>query len=107
MEEEWKPVYPDYEISNLGRCRRERWQKSLKTHDLKPKFDADGTAWVLLDDAFMRSGKTLHRLEVLVAEAFLGEVDHPEYRRVIHLDGDLSNCRADNLEWGEDTYVRR
>jgi hypothetical protein len=41
------------------------------------------------------------RVDRLVAKAFLQEQGGPgsEKRKVKHLDGNQSNCRADNLEW--------
>lgn len=53
-----------------------------------------------------RDGKTLTRkLSLLVAEAYLAEPQNETFNSVIHLDGDRSNCQANNLAWRPRWFV--
>ena len=96
MEEIWKPI-PDtdgkYEVSNLGRVRSvERKRKPMKPQS--QPYQSDGKPYIVLQGNGKR--RTVY-LAKLVAEAF---VDNPwSYKFVREIDGDVMNCRADNLEW--------
>lgn len=98
MREEWRPIlgYEGlYEVSNLGRVR------SLHARFAEPrpcKFGTDQTGYptVMLSKEGRRKPFTVHRL---VAVAFHGSLRNALHREVGHLDGDMKNCRADNLKW--------
>jgi len=88
-DEFWKdvPKYPNYEISNMGRCRNKETAYYLTGHELR----FEGT----YSQKFMR--------DHLVAELFLPPPptdDFKNSRRFLeHLNGDKNDCRASNLRW--------
>lgn len=88
-DEVWKdvPNYPNYEISNMGRCRN----KETAYYLTSPELRFEGT----YSQKFM--------LDHLVAELFLPspptEDFHNSRRFLEHLNGDKNDCRASNLRW--------
>lgn len=102
LEEEWRyvPNFPEYIVSNLGEV------KKTGNKDSKPLYArllSDGHLYVTLhvpgDDSW--EGRRF-RLSRIVAAAFLTE----RWRELLsneveHIDGDLHNCRLDNLRWVE------
>lgn len=89
--EEWRRVpvspYRNYEISSLGRVRRNGKVLALVG-------DGDGYRTVKLSFAGLPKRFRVNRL---VCEAFHGQP--PAYADAAHEDGDRSNNRADNLAW--------
>ena len=86
----WREVEeaPAYEVSDTGEVRH-----IYELCCLSQQVDENGLFHVTL----LRKGKFIRRwVHVLVAEAFLG---HPMGHKVIHLDGNTYNNRADNLAW--------
>lgn len=125
---EWRkiPGIPHrFEVSDKGEVRtlsytREVWGKAGKKFTrryperiLKPRFTphnrstSDYNLRVTLHMGEGGCGSADHRVDLLVAKAFLGlppgvyRVNGPGYKRwvVHHLDGDRRNCSLDNLEW--------
>lgn len=109
--ERWLPVYGFeglYEVSNEGRVRSlDRVQEfagrggGTTRRCLRGRMLAGGphiggyrTIHLYRHDGTRRS--TL--LHIVVAEAFHGPKPFPE-AEVRHLDGDQTNCRADNVAW--------
>ena len=101
--EVWKPIegYEDaYEISNMGRCRsvdrivvhRNGARKLYKGRLLSIKRNRCGQLYVTLSTN--HKGKAF-RLDYLVARTFLNNSD--DDKLVHHLNGDVGDCRADNL----------
>jgi hypothetical protein len=99
----WRPVpYPPfaeaYAVSCLGNVRRiaphpgNGWVRGL----LKRQSNARGYPCVALSFSGRRGTREIHRM---VALAFLTERTELQ-TDVRHLDGDPSNCAADNLAWG-------
>lgn len=91
MQEEWKliPETKHYAVSNHGRVRNEKTGQVLK-----PRPSAHGYQRVHLPVDEDRKDFYIHRL---VADAFC---DHPAGCDVVnHIDFDVKNNRADNLEW--------
>lgn len=95
--EQWRVIPQDdgsdsnYEVSNTGHVRH------VDTHDLlDTRVNADGYKYVVGNGASLGfSTKMLHRL---VAEAFVK--NHRESYNVInHIDEDIHNNNAWNLEW--------
>lgn len=93
--EQWKPIVINgarliYEASNSGKIRH---SKSLR----EKSHIVTRTGRRLVQLYMPENGRRLAAISVarLVAAAFLGE--QPEGLRVIHIDLDRSNCRADNL----------
>ena len=110
MKEVWKdiPEFEDsYQISNLGNFRsKDRYarvcgggERLVRGKALKNQRCSNGYVEV----ACTRSGKRkvflLHRL---VAKLFIPNPD--ELPEVNHIDENISNCRADNLEWCTSKY---
>lgn len=90
----WKIIKecPDYMVSNTGKI------KSFKIYKdgylLKHKIDKDGYHTVSLAT---QNKKLMRRVHRLVAIAFLGNKNN--YPIVNHLDGNIDNNSANNLEW--------
>ena len=95
--EEWRPVagYENtYEVSNLGRVRRNRTCKGFPAGRIKSQQIAPhGYPCVHLFRGYTRTRFAVHRL---VAKAFLGPIDAG--LEVNHRDGNKQNNRLENLE---------
>lgn len=92
-EEQWVPLlgYPGYSASNLGRIRNDIRERVLTVVQLPTSY-----AYVGL----VKDGVQVKRsLSKLIGEAFLPKPPSPSFTTPIHFDGDLSNCRSDNLDW--------
>lgn len=92
--EEWKVInkFPNYEISNLGNCRRKRDKKLLT----KSKYSNGYIRFCL-----HRKGYLAHRL---VAEAFVNNPNPTKYNIINHKDEDKTNNIYTNLEWCDKSY---
>jgi hypothetical protein len=93
--ETWKKVdgYPDYEISNLGAVRSQRWGDRISF--LKPLRSTTGYLTVYLyRDGDKRRNVKVHKL---VAGAFLSK--KIEGNEVNHKNGKKLDNTARNLEW--------
>lgn len=83
--------FPNYSVSFDGTIINNKTNRILK-----PSIDSDGQYRVNLSQGFGRRPKTV-KVHRIVAEAFCY---HPNgYSNVIHIDGNRSNNRADNLIW--------
>ena len=83
----------NYEVSPLGEVWRMGAEKNLT-----PTIGPDGKPRITM---FKGSKKKTVLLARLVAEHF---VDNPNgYFYVVHKDGNLLNCKSDNLEWVDRT----
>ena len=124
--EQWKPLQSDlygmfYEISSLGRVKRLTREDSkgqlMPEHILKAYKNGSGASVVSVEiSLFGRSSRTEILLGNEVASLFI-EKPAPEYSAVWdpfssmikvkevkynwieHIDGDIANCRVDNLKW--------
>lgn len=94
MNEEWRTIeaFPRYEVSDLGRIRNKK-----SGHILVPSQNQQGITKVNL----MKNGELYTRMvSHIVAQAFVPmQKRREDFMSVIHLDGDKTNCRADNLMW--------
>lgn len=94
--EEWRPVEEfakyGFEVSNMGRIRH---AIGGSVHLLHPNPNENGYLKVNL---YVGRNCNTRRFHILVAKAFV-ERERPEQTCVNHIDGDKTNCRADNLEW--------
>ena len=97
MEEIWKKIkgyHPSYEVSNRGRVRTTNYRHTGETHLIGVFNNSVGSvsATIKRDDG--RYGQvTVHKL---VAIAFKG-YDPSRMSRILHLDGDKTNNRPENL----------
>jgi hypothetical protein len=92
MEEQIKQIrdYPHYYVSNFG------YVYSMKTGD-KIKIGSQHHSGKIIVH-LCRNGKAkAFSLNHLVADYFLDNAN--EYKFLEHIDGDLTNCRVDNLVW--------
>lgn len=89
-DEEWKiiPEFPDYEISNLGRVWNRRRDREVMPNP---------NNWGHLKVSFTPARLT-RTVALLVAQAFVQPYDVVS-NFVMLLDGNLTNCRADNIVW--------
>jgi hypothetical protein len=93
MEEEWRPIadFPDYEVSNLGRVKSNRYRSKDKIIISRPSQDYQRVA---LQKDKKQYNKSIHRL---VAEAFLDNSDNKPH--VDHINRIRSDNRVCNLRW--------
>lgn len=95
MEEKWIEIleFPNYEVSNLGNVRNKK-TKRVK----KPQIDGkSGKLKVYLyygDGSKKGSYRVIHGL---VANEFIPNPNG--YTDIVHLDGNNSNNKVDNLAW--------
>lgn len=104
-EEKWVdvPGYPGYQVSDLGRVRtvdrrvlgKDGRSELHRGKVLKPQRLKNGYTEVYLCDGKSRKHRTVHSL---VAQSFLGE--KPTGHDVMHINGDRSDNRAENLKYG-------
>jgi hypothetical protein len=97
IEEEWKTIegFPDYEISNFGRCR------TINNYQLLKKIKASNNCYTYRFRYTKKEGIAYKRkytsTGILVARAF---VENPNgYKNITYLDGDSSNNFFTNIQW--------
>ena len=108
--EEWRPVpnkgryfggeadYSNYfEVSNLGRLRTINLQNAAKS-SISSGYNAPTRNAMQFHLSQGNGMRTCPDVKYMVADAFLGEHDL-ENNMVIHIDGDYTNNRVDNLKW--------
>lgn len=89
----WKRVtgFPNYEVSDWGAVRRLNSDRTIAV-----PLNQQGNPYVGLS----RDGEQQKRsLALLVAMTFLDRPPNSRFDTPIHLDGDKTNCAADNLMW--------
>ncbi len=89
------PNFEDlYQVSNFGNIRSKK-----RRMPVKPTYDGKGYRCAKLSKNGKRHYLLVHRL---VALCF---IPNPyRYDIVNHKDGDVTNCRANNLEWCNNSY---
>ncbi|WP_198175071.1 NUMOD4 domain-containing protein [Spirosoma arboris] len=95
----WKPLVDykgQYEVSDLGQIR------SLQSGNIvRTQLSDSGTSYVTLRPLGSELGTEVCAfIDELVAKAFLANPKN--YKRVVHIDGDLQNNKASNLRWNTD-----
>lgn len=101
MNEEWKPLFDVYEISNFGNVRRRLTRRRYKAGMEIKQFFFNGKnskSRGYKKITITRDGKhTSFRVHTLVAQAFLGK--KPDGYSINHKDMNKANNRIDNLEY--------
>lgn len=96
----WRPVegFPGYSVNPLGQVARDSTGRLLR-----PRYNEYGIPYVGLMREWQQCVRSLPRL---VAQAFL---DRPSdiFDTPIQIDGDPTNCRAENLMWRPRWYAIR
>lgn len=95
MDETWKPIESmngKYEVSDLGNVRNEKTKRLIARSSYS--YMNGGKPFVILQDHGERCAVFVARL---VAEHF---IENPlGHLYIKYKDGDINNCRVDNLEW--------
>jgi len=96
--DDWVPIegFPGYSINPLGQVVRDSTGRLLI-----PRYNQDGVPYVGLMREWSQCIRSLPRL---VAMAFL-QSPSEIFDTPIQIDGDRSNCRADNLMWRPRWYA--
>jgi hypothetical protein len=90
--ERWVPLlgYPGYSVSDLGQVRNDK-----REYVLTPLVPPNKRPFVRLTLDGIQVSRSVSKL---VCESF-HKVPPPNFTTPIHFDGDLRNCRVDNLAW--------
>jgi hypothetical protein len=97
---EWVPIrgFPGYSVNPLGQVRNDSTDRILNT-----RINQYGVPYVGMMREFRQC---IRSLPLLVATAFLPEPNEI-FDTPINLDGDRSNCAANNLMWRPRWYAVR
>ena len=90
--EKWKSINEEYEVSNLGRIRR---TKNNRTKYLKPEVLKKGYLRVSVWENGVRKRMLVHRL---VAQMFISNKDKTK-TQIDHINNNTSDNRVENLRW--------
>lgn len=91
--ERWVPLigYPGYSVSDQGQVKNDRTDRIIK-----PALHENYRPVIGL----VKDGTQVKRsVSKLVADAFLPPHAISSFTTAIHFDGDLWNCRVDNMDW--------
>jgi len=91
--EHWVPLlgYPGYSVSDLGRIRNDKRERVLTVVHTQTNRSFVG---------LIKDGVQVKRsVSKLVADSFIPRPANPIFNTPIHFDGNLSNCRVDNMDW--------
>lgn len=91
--EVWRQIYefPAYSVSNMGRVRNDDSGRVMALS--RNQYGIINVGLVVGRKQYKRS------VALLVADAFLPTWESEAFRTPIHLNGDKSDCRAENLMW--------
>lgn len=99
--EEWRDIegFPGWAVSSEGRVLNDWTTRILATRPNQQGIIMVGLQY---------EGKQhMRSVPLLVAKAFLEPPPNPFYNSIIHLNGDRSDCRAENLMWRPRWYAIR
>lgn len=99
--EKWVSLedYPGYSASNMGLIRNDKRDRILAVVRTESRH-----TYVSL----MQGGKQVTRgVAKLIADAFVENPRPKQFTTPIHLNGDLTNCKADNLLWRPRWFAMR
>lgn len=93
--EEWREIedFPHYKISNYGRVKHVDRIEARKITVNERGFP------VVLLSSKTSATRYLRQINTLVAKAFLDPPIFEDQKAIWHIDGDLTNCRVENLRW--------
>lgn len=91
--DEWSVLheFPKYSVSAKGEVRRDTTGRVLKSW-----LNRGGHPHVGFFEGGVQHKRSIAKL---VAEAFVPNPDGPRFDTIIHRDGNLLNCHANNLLW--------
>lgn len=91
----WREIkdFPHYHVSNYGRVKRYDSEKARQV-----SVNDRGFPIIVLYGADSKT-RYLRQVNKLVADAFLSPAMYIDETAVWHIDGDLANCKAENLRW--------
>jgi len=94
MRVQWHELeeFPDYAVSEQGDIA------NIKT-GIPRKLSINGQGIVKITLYDTRKHLVTRSVARMVAEAFVPKPDQEIFDTPIHMDGELTNCRADNLVW--------
>ena len=94
MRVQWHELeeFPDYAVSEQGDIA------NIKT-GIPRKLSINGQGIVKITLYDTRKQLVTRSVARMVAEAFVPKPDQGIFDTPIHMDGELTNCRADNLVW--------
>lgn len=91
--DEWISIrgFPKYSVNNLGQVQHNRTGRLIR-----PQFNRTGGVYVvLMRENYQHYSRSL---PLIVAKTFIPQ-DLENFDTPIHLDGDKTNCSAENLMW--------
>lgn len=96
MRQEWRRIddFDGYDVSEDGDV-----YNSFNEKLLTKTINQQGIPTVALVKDFIDGKQRRRSVPLLVAKAFLPDPPSEHFNTPIHLDGDRSNCRANNLTW--------
>lgn len=99
--ERWLPIdeFPGYSVSNKGRVRNDLTRRIMVT--------VHNRGGVLMVGLFRDRCQFKRGVAKLVAEKFLPHNTLETFDTPMHLNGDRSDCSADNLVWRPRWYVHK
>ena len=95
QEEQWAPTgFPHIVVSDQGRVK-DTWTGSIR----KMFLNQEGK--VTVQARHPNQGDRSYNLPVakLVLVAFVGHHNDPTFGTPLHIDGDFTNCKLENLTW--------
>lgn len=94
IEEVWKDIFENYEISNLGRLKSKATKQFMRLEKSKKGY--------LITKIIINGKRTRMGVHRLVAIAFIPNPNN--YPQVNHKDENPENNSVDNLEWCTNKY---
>ncbi len=100
--EEWRDIegYDDYQVSNLGQVKSYKQGRKGKIMTLSENYMNKDLG---LGVSLRKDKKSdWHRVSYLVLSTFVGKPKDDKFYVPLHIDGDESNNRLDNLMWADE-----
>ena len=100
--EEWRDIegYEDYQVSNLGQVKSFKQGRKGRIMTLSKNYLNEDLG---LGVSLRKDKKSnWHRISYLVLCAFVGKPKDDKFYTPLHIDGNESNNRIDNLMWADE-----